>query len=174
MNEAFEGILARLAANFQIDTPQEDEEGFVGLEVEELSIYMRVEEETHPFLMILVNLGSYPIHCASEVYREIAVANHMWAGTNGGTLSANTDDHTLMLGWREPMSTLDHNRLAEVLELLVESAHEQNLRFKAIADGVTLPELDEDGNETGDDHALGTPGFADESVSRPDSFHIRI
>ncbi|HSI87233.1 MAG: type III secretion system chaperone [Candidatus Methylacidiphilales bacterium] len=148
MNQAFEGILARFSAALQLNELQPDDDGFVSLEVDGTHVQMRAEEEAlGEYVTIHLDLGSYPAENAAAIYKEIAEANYLWLGTGGGTLSANTEDHLLLLSWREPLAYLDHDRLAIVLEHLMKSAEEQKARFSDILESSEDMTKEGDGND---------------------------
>lgn len=126
--EIFNHLLESYGELMQLEGLEATEESFCAVIVDEdITLQMQLDEVTGS-LACFINLGRIEEKDRAETYPHLLAANVLWSGTGGATLGVDYEG-CVMVCYHEPVTGLDAERLARIIESLVNVAMdwEENL-----------------------------------------------
>ncbi len=99
-------------------------------------------DETSQFVEIFSEIGTYTLEQELEILKKIALANFLWSGTNGSTLSVRPEIQTAYLALQLPVLSLNGTDFVHLVEKFVETVKQ----WQEILSGTVIEETSSEEN----------------------------
>jgi len=131
--QSVQALLARLSEAFGIPALEMDDEGYCLVRIDDkIDLSIEFDEDTQSVLLS-AKCGSVPETNRAAILQELLDANFYWTGSGGATLATNSREGAVYLQYREPVASLDQQRLADLLQAIVSNAELWNERLVELA-----------------------------------------